>query len=60
MSKTAKKVSKAEQARRLYKRLKNRSRQNVLPRLIDKVGLSKAGASTYYNNLRKADEAGEL
>lgn len=59
-TKTAKKtISKAEQARRVYKRLKNRSRKNVLPKLI-KLGLSKAGASTYFNNLRKADEAGEL
>ena len=64
MSKTTKKVkkapSKAELARRLYKRLKNRSRQNVMPKLIEKIGLSKAGASTYYNNLRKLDEAGEI
>lgn len=52
MSKSTKVLSKAEQARRIYKRLKNRSRQNVLPRLI-KIGLTEAGASTYYNNLRK-------
>lgn len=60
MSKVAKKVSKAEAARRLYKRLKNRSRQNVLPRLIEKVGMSKACASTYFNNLRVAEKEGKL
>ena len=54
-SKTAKKVTKATLARRLFKRLKNRSRQNVIPKLIA-LGLTEAGASTYYNNLRKEFE----
>ena len=52
MPKVTKKVTKADQARKVFKRLKNRSRQNVIPKLIA-LGLTEAGASTYYNNLKK-------
>lgn len=52
-TKAKKTVSKATKARQVWKRLKNHSRKNVMNHLQKKVGLSKAGASTYYNNLRK-------
>ena len=52
-TKTKKTIFKTAKARQVWKRLKNHSRQNVMNHLQKKVGLSKAGASTYYNNLRK-------
>ncbi len=51
MANSKKVLTKAAQARRIFKRLKNRTRKNVLPR-FEKIGLSPAGASTYYNNIQ--------
>jgi hypothetical protein len=64
-SKPAKKVAKAQdgetkamKARVIFKRMKGKSRKEVLLAFVSEAGLTIAGAATYFSNIRKeiADE----
>lgn len=48
--------SKAGMARALFKKLAGKARKEVIQAFIDKLGLTPAGAATYYQTLKKAAE----
>jgi hypothetical protein len=45
--------SKAEAAREVYDKLKGKTRKEVIKVFMEGVGLTKAGASTYYYDIKK-------
>lgn len=47
-----KKVSKVDQARELYEAAEDKSRGAVIAVFMEKLGMSKAAASTYYYNIK--------
>lgn len=46
--------SKAGMARALFKKLAGKPRKEIIQQFIDKLGLTPAGAATYYQSLKKA------
>lgn len=46
--------SKAGMARALFKKLSGKPRKEVIQQFVDKIGLTEAGAATYYQSLKKA------
>ncbi|TPH15865.1 hypothetical protein [Litorilituus lipolyticus] len=55
-NKYIKKQTKKEQAEALYEQSEDKSRKYILPLFQEVVGLTKAGASTYYQNIRASKE----
>ncbi len=49
--------SKAELARKLYAEAEDKSRKVITQRFVTELGLTTAGANTYYNNIKKATAA---
>lgn len=45
--------TKAERARALFRAMSGAARKTVIQAFIDQIGLSQAGASTYYSNCKK-------
>ena len=52
--KAEKKESKSSKALAIYKEMEGAARKDVIARYISELGMSKAGASTYYQNAKKA------
>lgn len=52
--------TKMERARAIFNKYVDKGRQTVLERFRDNVGLTQAGASTYYQTLRSESEMGQL
>ena len=53
VKKAAKPESKAEKARAIFKMMKGAARKDVIAAFMKDAGLSKAGASTYFQNIKK-------
>lgn len=52
--------SKAGMARAMYKKLAGKhSRKEIIQQFVDKLGLTPAGAATYYQSLKKSSESGD-
>lgn len=49
--------SKADVARAIFAEMTGAARKDVIARFISEAGLTKAGAATYYQNLKKAAKA---
>ena len=49
---TSASASKKAEAIKIYNQQRDKSRANVLPKLMSKLDLSKKGASTYYQHLK--------
>ncbi len=47
-------VSKQDRAKAIYKATKGQARKDVIARFVSEVGMTPAGAATYYQNFKKA------
>ena len=54
--KVAKPESKAGKARAIFKKMKGAARKDVISTFMKDAGLTKSGASTYFQNIKKENE----
>jgi peptidyl-tRNA hydrolase len=52
LAKNGRKLTKADRARTFLGRMKRASRMDAIQVLVDRVGLTRAGASTYYHRYK--------
>lgn len=52
--------SKMDIAKEIYRKNKEKPRKELMKLFMDKAHLTKAGSSTYINNIRKLDKEGKL
>lgn len=53
-------MSKKDQAMQIFLKMKGNDRKTIIQAFVDQLGMTTAGASTYYANCKRADGGGEF